>query len=208
MCSAARQVGKLKATFGGSDVSSSMRRGDIGVGMTVGHVMSAPRTTQIEHRVYSIVPSFYCSLIFACLCCLHPCIVRSTLLADIKRPLLDKCVIVFIDDILVYSETEEQQYKDVSAVFNILRQQKLYIKMCKCEFFKAELEFLGHIVGNGVIKMSKDKVDTILKWPPLKSVADVRCFLGLCNYYRKFIQEFSQLAAPLTDLLNDGRDIV
>ena len=100
------------------------------------------------------------------------------LMNEVLRPLLDKCVIVFIDDILVYSETEEQHYKDVSAVFDILRQQKLYIKLSKCEFFKAELEFLGHVVGNGVIKMSKDNVDTILKWPPLKSVADVRPFWG------------------------------
>jgi hypothetical protein len=70
MCSAAMQVGKLKAMFGGNDVSSSVRRWDIGVGMTVGHIMSDPRTTQIEHRIYTNVSCFYNSnLLFACLCC-------------------------------------------------------------------------------------------------------------------------------------------
>jgi hypothetical protein len=84
MCSAAMQVGKLKAMFGGNDVSSSMRPWDIGVGMTVGHIMSDPRTTQIVHRFYTLYFPFIVSLTFACLCCPHPCIVRSPLLADIK----------------------------------------------------------------------------------------------------------------------------
>jgi hypothetical protein len=130
------------------------------------------------------------------------------LMNEVLRPLLDKCVIVFIDDILIYSSSEEQHYRDVSAVFNVLRQHKLYIKLSKCSFFKAEVEFLGHIVGHSTIKMSKDKLDTIMTWPSPKSVTEVRSFLGLCNYYRKFIQGFSQVAAPLTDLLKDGREIV
>jgi transposase InsO family protein len=130
------------------------------------------------------------------------------LMNEVLRQLLDKCVIVFIDDILVYSTSEEQHYKDVSAVFDILRENKLYIKLSKCDFFKSEVEFLGHVVGNGMIKMSSDKMNTIMKWPPLKTISDVRSFIGLCNYYRKFIKGFSQLAAPLTDLLKDGRDII
>jgi hypothetical protein len=68
---------------------------------------------------------------------------------DILRPLIDTCVIVFLDDILIYSPTIEQHYKDVSAVFDLLKENKLYVKMGKCEFFKDELEFLGHIVGKG-----------------------------------------------------------
>jgi len=118
---------------------------------------------------------------------------------DILRPLLDVCVIVFIDDILIYSETEQQHHINVCNVFDLLRQNKLYVKLSKCEFFKQEVEFLGHIVGNGQIKMCPSKVDAILNWPTPTSVTDVRSFLGLCNYYRKFIRGFSTIALPLTD---------
>ena len=119
---------------------------------------------------------------------------------DILRPLLDVCVIVFIDDILIYSETEDQHRTDVCRVFDLLRHHKLYVKLSKCEFFRQHVEFLGHIVGNGQIKMCPGKVDAILQWPIPTSVTDVRSFLGLCNYYRKFIRGFSTIASPLTDI--------
>ena len=119
---------------------------------------------------------------------------------DILRPLLDVCVIVFIDDILIYSETENQHHNDVCKVFDLLRQHQLYVKLSKCEFFKHEVEFLGHIVGNGQIKMCPSKVDAILQWPIPSSITDIRSFLGLCNYYRKFIQGFSTIASPLIEL--------
>ena len=119
---------------------------------------------------------------------------------DILRPFLDVCVIVFIDDILIYSETEEQHHLDVCRVFDLLRQHKLYVKLSKCEFFKHEVEFLGHIVGNGQIKMCPSKVDAILQWPTPTTVTDIRSFLGLCNYYRKFIRGFSTIASSLTDI--------
>src|SRR6202171_51855 len=119
---------------------------------------------------------------------------------DILRPFLDVCVIVFIDDILIYSETEEQHHLDVCRVFDLLRQHKLYVKLSKCEFFKHEVEFLGHVVGNGQIKMCPSKVDAILQWPTPTTVTDIRSFLGLCNYYRKFIRGFSTIASSLTDI--------
>jgi hypothetical protein len=119
---------------------------------------------------------------------------------DILRPLLDVCVIVFIDDILIYSETEEQHHIDVCQVFDLLRQHKLYVKLSKCEFFKHEVEFLGHIVGNGHIKMCPSKISAILEWPTPSSITDIRSFIGLCNYYRKFIQGFSTITSPLIEL--------
>ena len=76
---------------------------------------------------------------------------------DILRPLIDTCVIVFLDDILIYSPTREQHYKDVSAACNLLQQNKLYVKMSKCEFFRHEVQFLGHIVVRGSVKMCPEQ---------------------------------------------------
>ena len=116
---------------------------------------------------------------------------------DVLRPLLDSCVIVFLDDILIYSSTEEQHYKDVSAVFDLLRQHQLRVKITKCDFFKDEVEFLGHRVGRGLVQMCSSKIAAIADWPTPASVHDVRSFLGLCGYYRKFVRNFSGVANAL-----------
>src|SRR3984893_11168365 len=133
----------------------------------------------------------------------------TRMMNDILRPLIDACVIVFLDDILIYSPTIEQHYKDVSAVFDLLKGNKLYVKMGKCEFFKDELEFLGHIVGKGSVKMCPDKLDAIRIWPVPTNVHELRSFLGMCGYYRKFVKGFSDIAAPLFDLTkNDQLDYI
>ena len=119
------------------------------------------------------------------------------------RPFLDDFVLVFLDDILIYSRTLEEHEVHVSKVLNVLRQQKLYAKESKCEFFKSEVEFLGHMVGRNGIRMMEDKVQAINEWPTPTKVADVRAFLGTAGYYRKFIKQFSLIAAPLTDLTKD-----
>src|ERR1700730_13569835 len=124
---------------------------------------------------------------------------------DILRPLIDTCVIVFLDDILIYSATLDQHYKDVSSVFDLLKQNKLYVKMSKCEFFKHEVQFLGHIVGKGSVKMCPDKLDAIRTWPAPTNVHELRSFLGMCGYYRKFVKGFSDIAAPLFDLTKDDQ---
>ncbi len=119
----------------------------------------------------------------------------------ILKPYLDNCVIVFIDDIMIYSTTQSQHTNDVKQVFAILRKHKFYAKLSKCEFGKSQTEFLGHIVGNGGIRMLPTKVQAILDWPILTDVTSVRSFLGLCNYYRRFVNRYSMIAAPLFDLL-------
>src|SRR4051794_26963699 len=96
---------------------------------------------------------------------------------DILRPLIDTCVIVFLDDILIYSSTKEKHYEDVSSVFDLLKQHKLYVKLSKCDFFKHELEFLGHIVGKGSVKMCADKLDAIRTWPAPINIHALRSFL-------------------------------
>ncbi|GJX45992.1 putative nucleotidyltransferase, ribonuclease H [Tanacetum coccineum] len=109
---------------------------------------------------------------------------------------LDKFVIVFIDDILVFSKSKEEHEEHLRIVLQILRQEKLYAKFSKCEFWLSKVAFLGHIVSAEGITMDPAKVEAITKWPRLTSVTEVRSFLGLAGYYRRFVEGFSRLALP------------
>ena len=119
------------------------------------------------------------------------------------RDHLDDFVIVFLDDILIYSKTLEEHQKHVSIIMEILRREKLYAKESKCELFKTEVEFLGHIVGRSGLRMMEDKIKAVVEWPAPTKATEVRSFLGTVGYYRKFIKNFSGIAAPLTDLTKD-----
>ncbi|GJZ17592.1 putative reverse transcriptase domain-containing protein [Tanacetum coccineum] len=121
---------------------------------------------------------------------------------------LDKFVIVFIDDILVYSKSEEEHERHLRIVLEILRQKKLYAKFSKCEFWLQQVAFLGHIVSADGIIMDPSKVEAITKWPRPTTVTEVRSFLGLAGYYRRFVEGFSRLALPLTQLMRKGEKFV
>jgi transposase InsO family protein len=116
------------------------------------------------------------------------------------REYLDQFVIVFLDDVLIYSRTLSDHHIHVRKVLEILRKQKLYAKESKCEFFQSEVEFLGHIISRNGLRMMTDKVDAISTWPIPTSVTQVRAFLGTIGFYRRFIKDFSAVAAPLSDL--------
>lgn len=122
------------------------------------------------------------------------------LMNDVFRPLLDTCVVVFLDDILIYSPDEGTHAQHLRQVLGLLREHKLYAKRSKCEFFLPELEFLGHIVGAKGIRTDPKKLKAIQDWPTPANTTDVRAFHGLASYYRKFIRHFSEIAAPLTSL--------
>ncbi|GJS97366.1 retrotransposon protein, putative, ty3-gypsy subclass [Tanacetum coccineum] len=121
---------------------------------------------------------------------------------------LDKFVIVFIDDILVYSKSEEEHERHLRIVLEILRQKKLYAKFSKCEFWLQQVAFLGHIVSADGIIMDPSKVEAITKWPRPTTVTEVRSFLGLAGYLRRFVEGFSRLALPLTQLMRKGEKFV
>jgi len=127
------------------------------------------------------------------------------LMHQILRPYLDKFVIAFIDDVLVYSKTLEEHKQHVRAVLEVLRKHKLYAKSNKCAFFRQEISFLGHVVSSKGVYMESDKIKAIQDWPAPKSVQDTRSFLGLAGYYRRFINRFSHLAAPLSELLHKDK---
>ncbi|KAH9329514.1 hypothetical protein KI387_001622 [Taxus chinensis] len=128
-----------------------------------------------------------------------------TLMNDVFRPLLDKSVVVYLDDILVYIKTLEDHKVHLAEVFERLREHDLYVKKEKCQFAQEEVNFLGHIVGKGLIKPDPQKLKAIEDWEPPSNVHEVRQFMGLATYYRRFVQGFSKLATPLTDLLKKGR---
>ena len=126
------------------------------------------------------------------------------LMNEVFRPLLDKSVVVYLDDILVYSRTWEDHLRDVGEVLARLRDSQLYAKMSKCEFGKESVEFLGHVVSNMGVQVDAKKVEAVQAWPPPTNIHDLRAFLGLANYYRRFVHNYSKLTLPLTRMLKKG----
>ena len=114
---------------------------------------------------------------------------------------LDQFVVVYLDDIVVYSTTLEEHKVHLKLVFDKLRQNQLYVKKEKCAFAQTCINFLGHVISCGQIGMDSDKIKAIQEWKVPTSVSDVRSFLRLANYYRRFVEGFSRRAAPLTELL-------
>jgi len=127
------------------------------------------------------------------------------LMNSIFRPFLDKFVIVFLDDILIYSRTLAEHKQHVRQVLELLRENRLYANAKKCSFFKESVSFLGHVVSGDGISMEEDKVRAIKEWPAPTNVSGVRSFLGLAGYYRKFVKHFSHIASPLSELLQKDR---
>ncbi|KAJ9560990.1 hypothetical protein OSB04_006150 [Centaurea solstitialis] len=122
------------------------------------------------------------------------------LMNRVCKPYLDKFVIVFIDDILIYSKTAEEHGDHLRKVLEMLKREQLYAKFSKCEFWLKEVQFLGHIVTQEGIKVDPAKIEAIKDWESPKSPSEVRSFLGLAGYYRRFIEHFSAIATPLTAL--------
>jgi hypothetical protein len=114
---------------------------------------------------------------------------------------LDKFVIVFIDDILVYSKSVEEHEQHLRVVLGKLRAHKLYAKLSKCEFWLEKISFLGHILTAEGVAVDPEKVETVSNWQHPTNVSEIRSFLGLAGYYRRFIEGFSKIARPMTELL-------
>ena len=120
---------------------------------------------------------------------------------DIFKPYLDKFVNVFIDDIIIWSSSPSQHLEHLRKVFELLREHKLYAKLSKCSFALPTADFLGHIISADGISCDPAKVKAIVEWPAPKAVSHLRSFLGLANYYRRFVKNFASVAAPMYDLL-------
>ena len=114
------------------------------------------------------------------------------------QPYLDQFVVVFVDDILIYSKSEEEHEDHLRIVLQALREHQLYAKFSKCKFWLTNVRFLGHVVSALSVSMDLEKVEAAMNWERPKSVFEIRSFLGLAGYYKRFIKDFSRLAGPMT----------
>jgi hypothetical protein len=116
-------------------------------------------------------------------------------------PLLRKCTLVFFDDILIYSQSYEEHLQHLETVFQLLRQEKWTVKLSKCSFATREISYLGYIISDAGVSTCPDKIKAVADWPIPMGIKELRSFIGLAGYYRKFVKHFGVIARPLTDLL-------
>ncbi|GJW07890.1 putative reverse transcriptase domain-containing protein [Tanacetum coccineum] len=126
------------------------------------------------------------------------------LMNRVCKPFLDKFVIVFIDDILIYSKNKKECEEHLKAVLKLLKKEKLYAKFSKCEFWILKVQFLGHVIDSQGIHVDPAKIESIKDWESPKTPTKIRQFLGLAGYYRRFIEGFSKIAKSMTKLTQKG----
>jgi len=124
---------------------------------------------------------------------------------DLLRDLaVEEKVTVFIDDVMIVTETEEEHDEIVEEVLRRLEENDLFVKLEKCVWKVKEVGFLGVIIGEDGVRMEKEKVQGVIEWPVPRSVKDVQKFLGLANYYRQFVKDFAKIAKPLHKMTRKG----
>jgi hypothetical protein len=134
--------------------------------------------------------------------------VFMSLMNGVFREYLDKFVQVFIDDILIYSRTTEEHEEHLRLVLQCLREHKLYGKLSKCSFYQSRIHYLGHVISGEGIVVDPAKVEAIMEWPAPTNVIEVRSFMGLAGYYRQFVEGFSKIAGPITELQKKNKKFV
>ncbi|GJU77598.1 putative reverse transcriptase domain-containing protein [Tanacetum coccineum] len=126
------------------------------------------------------------------------------LMNRVCKPYLDKFVIVFIDDILIYSRNKKEHEEHLKAILELLKKEELYAKFSKCEFWIPKVQILGHVIDSQGIHVDPAKIESIKDWASPKTPTEIRQFLGLAGYYRRFIEGFSKIAKSMTKLTQKG----
>lgn len=132
----------------------------------------------------------------------------SNMMLKVLDPVLDKWVVVYLDDILIYSKTKAEHLRHIRSVLALLRQHGLYAKLSKCSFMQEETEFLGHVISKNGLHTNAGLVRAIREWPRPEKQKDVQQFIGLAQFYQQYIRNFADIALPLTALLGEGRQFV
>ena len=124
---------------------------------------------------------------------------------EVLKDFIGKFVIIYLDDILIFSQTREEHLRHLKYVLEILQQEKLLINMNKCSFMNNELVYLGFVISRDGLKMDPEKIEAIVNWSSHKNIFEVRSFHGLASFYRKFIRNFSGICAPIIDTIKKDR---
>jgi transposase InsO family protein len=132
----------------------------------------------------------------------------SNMMLKVLDPVLDKCVVVYLDDILIYSQNKADHLRHIRSVLALLRKHGLFVKLSKCSFMQEETEFLGHVISKDGIHTNAGLVRAIREWPRPGKQKHVQQFIGLAQFYQQYIHNFAQIALPLTALLGEGRQFV
>jgi hypothetical protein len=122
----------------------------------------------------------------------------------IFREYLDKFVIIFLDDIIVYSKSEVKHDKHLKSILQVLIENLIYAKFSKCSFYKRKIQYLGHIISEEVIIVDMEKIKSIEGWIEPRNVSELRSFVGLSGCYRRFMEGFSRFSHPITSLQKKG----
>ncbi|XP_026428322.1 uncharacterized protein LOC113324216 [Papaver somniferum] len=125
----------------------------------------------------------------------------QALMNDVFQPYLRKCILVFFDDILIYSPDEETHIQHLNLTLDLLQQHSLFAKESKCSFGQKQVEYLGRIISGEGVLADTSKVECMQRWTTPTTLKDLRGFIGLTGYFRKFFQNYGLLCKPLTDLL-------
>jgi hypothetical protein len=128
----------------------------------------------------------------------------QSLMNEIFYPFLRQFILVFFDDILVYSHSEEEHVIHLQKTLEILCLYKLHAKLSKCRFGCSEIDYLGHVISANGVAVDQKKIESILQWPFPSSLKSLHGFLGLTGYYRKFVHGYAQIARPHTNMLKKG----
>jgi hypothetical protein len=130
------------------------------------------------------------------------------LMNSVLSKFLDKFVLVFIDDIRIYSKNRDEHKEHLRFVLQVLREHHLYAKFNKCDFFQKQVHYLGHVISKKGVAVDPDKNRYIMEWPTRKDVSDIRSFTGLAGHYRRFIKWFCKIGCPNTALQKKGSKFI
>ncbi len=168
--------------------------------LTQGYYQIRSAQSDVERTAFAVPGGLYQFKVLPFGLCNAPSVFQSTMNL-VLRDLIGKCVVCYIDDILVFSRTEAEHLHHLRLVMDALRRHELFLKRKKCSFMQHEVKFLGHVFSDVGIKVYPTKVAVVQDWPAPLNVSDIRRLLGLSNYFRRFIKGYANLVRPMNDLL-------